>query len=256
MTSPASNAERLWIVTEVIRGKNLAQYVQQFTGGWLHPVIAACIVREICKALEKAHAHKIVHRDIKPENVMLTVEGGVKLMDFGIAKDLGKAKLTVTGTFMGSPSYMSPEQIRGRDVDLRSDLYSLSVLFYEVVTGRLPFTGQTTHDVVMKIMEGGFTHPRYLVPSSLPDRTERRHRQGDGEGPRRARFQSAREFGAEIDQQLKSARASTKATWSWSGTSVDRAVYEARLAKTRPGMRSGGQHAGAEDDAPRHARRR
>jgi serine/threonine protein kinase len=85
-----------------------------------------------------------------------------------LAKDLGKTSMTLTGTFMGSPSYMSPEQIRGRDVDLRSDLYSLAVLFYEIVTGRLPFTGQTTHDVVMKIMEGEFTFPKYIVPS-LPE---------------------------------------------------------------------------------------
>jgi serine/threonine protein kinase len=85
-------------------------------------------------------------------------------MDFGISKDLAKSSVTVTGTFMGSPSYMSPEQIRGRDVDWRSDIYSLSVLFYELVTGRLPYIGKTTHDVILKIMEGNFTHPRYLVP--------------------------------------------------------------------------------------------
>src|SRR5690606_38477898 len=103
----------------------------------------------------------IIHRDIKPENIMLTCEGRVKLMDFGIAKDLGKASMTVTGTFMGSPSYMSPEHIRGRQIDSRSDIYSLSVLFYEVITGRLPFTGNTTHDVVLKIVEGQFIHPKY-----------------------------------------------------------------------------------------------
>jgi len=159
---------RLWIVTEVIQGKNLAQYVQNLSNKWLHPVIAACIVAEICKGLSKAHESSIVHRDIKPENVMITYDGRIKLMDFGISKDLAKSSVTVTGTFMGSPSYMSPEQIRGRDVDWRSDIYSLSVLFYELVTGRLPYIGNTTHDVILKIMEGNFTHPRYLVPGIPP----------------------------------------------------------------------------------------
>ena len=159
---------RLWIVTEVIQGKNLAQYVQGLNNKWLHPVIAACIVAEICKGLSKAHESSIVHRDIKPENVMITYDGRIKLMDFGISKDLAKSSVTVTGTFMGSPSYMSPEQIRGRDVDWRSDIYSLSVLFYELVTGRLPYLGNTTHDVILKIMDGNFTHPRYLVPGIPP----------------------------------------------------------------------------------------
>ena len=162
------NIGRLWIVTEVIQGKNLAQYVQYLNNKWLHPVIAACIVAEICKGLSKAHESSIVHRDIKPENVMITYDGRIKLMDFGISKDLAKSSVTVTGTFMGSPSYMSPEQIRGRDIDWRSDIYSLSILFYELVTGRLPFIGNTTHDVILKIMDGNFTHPRYLVPGIPP----------------------------------------------------------------------------------------
>ena len=191
---------RLWIVTEVIHGRNLAQYVQQSSGGWLHPVIAAAIVSEICKALDKAHGQGIVHRDVKPENIMVTFDGRVKLMDFGIAKDLGKSGMTVTGTFMGSPSYMSPEQIRGRDIDLRSDLYSLSVLFYEIVTGRLPFTGTSTHDVVLKIMEGNYTHPRFLVPG-LPLPLNELIVKGMARNPDN-RCQTAREYGAYISQVL------------------------------------------------------
>ena len=194
-------SHRLWIVTEVIRGKNLAQFVDQYTGGHLHPIVAACLVREICKALEKAHNHGIVHRDIKPENIMVTVNGRTKLMDFGIAKDLAKSGMTMTGTFMGSPSYMSPEQIRGRDVDLRSDLYSLSVLFYEIVTGRLPFVGTSTHDVVMKIMTGEYTFPKYLV-DGLPDELNDMIMRGMSRDPV-IRQQAAREYGIEIDQYLQ-----------------------------------------------------
>ena len=99
-----NNSDRLWIVQEVINGKNLAEFVQEKKGGWLHPIIAACIIRESCKALEKAHSQGIVHRDIKPENIMLTDRGILKLMDFGIAKDMGSSRMTMTGTFMGSPS--------------------------------------------------------------------------------------------------------------------------------------------------------
>jgi len=195
-----NNSDRLWIVQEVINGKNLAEFVQKFTGGWLHPVIASCIIRESCKALEKAHTQGIVHRDIKPENIMLTNQGVLKLMDFGIAKDMGNTRMTATGTFMGSPSYMSPEQIRGRDVDHRSDLYSLSIMFYEIVTGRLPYTGQTTHDVVMKIMEGSYTHPRFIVPD-IPQAIDRIIVQGMSK-EKEDRFQSSRDFGARLDELI------------------------------------------------------
>jgi serine/threonine protein kinase len=157
------DSKQLWIVTELIHGRNLAQILETTPNGWLHPVIAASIVREICRALQTAHEHGVVHRDVKPENVMITHHGGVKLMDFGIAKIQRITSMTQTGMFMGSPSYMSPEQIRGRDVDHRSDVYSLGVLFYELVTGKLPYTGSSTADIAMKIIGGGFAHPRFVM---------------------------------------------------------------------------------------------
>ena len=152
-------SSKLWFVTEIIKGANLADVLAKSKGKIIHPIIAACIVRESCKALSHAHSFGIVHRDIKPENIMITYDGILKLMDFGIAKIQQRGAVTVTGTFMGSPSYMSPEQVRGRNIDHRCDLYSLSVLFYELVTGRLPFMGNSTHDVIVKIMEGQFTPP-------------------------------------------------------------------------------------------------
>lgn len=157
------DSERLWFVTEIIKGKNLADETEKWPAHMVHPVIATCIVRETCRALAHAHSFGIVHRDIKPENIMITNDGVLKLMDFGIAKIQQKSSVTITGTFMGSPSYMSPEQIRGRNIDHRSDLYSVCVLFYEIVTGKLPFVGQTTHDVIMKIMDGNYSFPRFLA---------------------------------------------------------------------------------------------
>ena len=162
------DSRQLWIVTELIHGRNVAQILETTPSGWLHPVIAASITREICGALSTAHEQGIVHRDVKPENVMITHQGRVKLMDFGIAKIQRVTSMTQTGMFMGSPSYMSPEQIRGRDIDHRSDVYSLGVLLYELLTGRLPFTGSSTADIAMRILSGEFTHPRYIM-SGLPD---------------------------------------------------------------------------------------
>lgn len=161
-----SQSDRLWIVVEILRGKNLAQYAKQFPGCQLHPIHATLIVREVTKALEKAHSSGIVHRDIKPENIMVLETGRVKLMDFGIAKNLHRSNATMTGTFMGSPSYMSPEQIRGKDIDRRSDIYSLGVLFYEIISGVLPFTGGSTADVINKIMVGKFAEALQLAPGT------------------------------------------------------------------------------------------
>lgn len=223
-------SDRLWIVTEVIRGRNLAQYADKGTVHALHPVVATCIVREILRALTKAHDIGIVHRDIKPENVMITVDGRVKLMDFGIAKDLGRSNVTQTGTFMGSPSYMSPEQIRGRDVDQRSDLYSLSVLFYEIITGRLPFVGQTTHEVVMRIVDGSFTEPRFIVPT-LPDTLNDLIVKGMAKKPE-DRHESARAYGTILDQFL-SQLGFDESHIELERYAQDESSFEERLAKTQ-----------------------
>lgn len=195
------HSDKLWIVTELISGKNLAEIIETAPGGWLHHIISVCIVREICKALEKAHEHGIVHRDVKPENVMVTGEGFIKLMDFGIAKNQQKSNLTVTGTFMGSPSYMSPEQVRGRDMDHRCDIYSLGVLFYEIVTGRLPFIGQSTHDVVLKILGGEYTYPRFIMPL-LPAKLDEVINRALAKEPD-SRFQHIRDLAWELDRFLQ-----------------------------------------------------
>ncbi|SMF21922.1 serine/threonine-protein kinase [Pseudobacteriovorax antillogorgiicola] len=158
-----NDSEQLWIVAEILYGVDLSEYVQRFQGNRLHPIIAALMAREICSALEEVHQNGIVHRDIKPENIMVLDSGVIKLMDFGIAKVAASQKATQTGTFMGSPSYMSPEQIKGIKVDVRTDIYSLNVLFYEILTGTLPYVGSNTADVINKIMIGKYTPPHQLI---------------------------------------------------------------------------------------------
>lgn len=195
------DSEQLWMVSEILYGVDLAEYVKRYPKNRLHPVVAILITREVCRALHEAHKLNIVHRDIKPENIMLLDSGQVKLMDFGIAK-VHRAKATLTGTFMGSPSYMSPEQIRGSDVDVRADIYSLSVLFYEIVTGVLPYSGQTTAEVINKIMVGRYTAANLLAPD-LPFVINEIINKGM-KSTKEERFQDILELSQALDQFLKS----------------------------------------------------
>lgn len=195
------SSEELWMVMEVLQGLNLNEYVHTFPGNWLHPIIATMITREILKALQVAHQEGLIHRDIKPENIFILNGGAVKLMDFGIVKNMRSNSITMTGTFMGSPSYMSPEQIRGKSVDHRSDIYSLGVLFYEIITGKLPFNGNTTHDVVLKICEGKFKEPREYVPN-LPEDLNKIICKAMSKHPMH-RYQEARTFARDLDIFLR-----------------------------------------------------
>jgi serine/threonine-protein kinase len=120
--------------------------------------------RQMCAALQHAHHQGIVHRDLKPANIMIMPDNSVKLMDFGIAKGLELSQLTATNCTVGTAAYMSPEQCRGeRDLTAKSDLYSLGVLFYELLTGRHPFLAETTLDMFLCHTEGKFERPSRLV---------------------------------------------------------------------------------------------
>jgi serine/threonine-protein kinase len=139
----------LFIVMELIEGADLAHVLQE---GPIDPGRADHLLIQICGSLNEAHQMGIVHRDLKPENVLLTERGGqhdfVKVLDFGIAKrneaeDSSKAKLTKQGMVLGTPPYMSPEQFSGQSLDARSDIYSLGVMTYEMLTGYLPFSANT-----------------------------------------------------------------------------------------------------------------
>jgi predicted Ser/Thr protein kinase len=118
------------------------------------------LTRQICRGLDYAHSNGIVHRDIKPANIMITANGTVKIMDFGIAKSGGQ--VTNTGQVLGTPNYMSPEQVKGRPLDGRSDLFSLGVILYEMMTGEKPFVGQNVTTIIYKIVNETPITPRDL----------------------------------------------------------------------------------------------
>jgi len=128
-----------FLVMEYIPGSTLAQLVRSQAP--LAPDRAVRIACDMLDALAHAHSHGTIHRDIKPGNVMITEEGALKVADFGIARVLhSEARLTTTGSAIGTPSYMSPEQINGSDVDARSDVYAVGCVLVELLTGRPPFT--------------------------------------------------------------------------------------------------------------------
>ncbi len=151
-----------YIVMEYVEGQTLAHVLAAEAP--LDPQRAANVALQVCAALEYAHGRGIVHRDIKPANLLVAGGEQVKVSDFGIARIAG-SKLTQTGTMLGSPAYMSPEQVRGREVDGRSDLFALGVVLYEALTGAEPFPGENPTTVLYRILHEDPVPIRELSPS-------------------------------------------------------------------------------------------
>lgn len=161
----------LFLVMEFVKGMPLSGVISKM--GRIPPPRVLTIARQVLGALAEAHAAGIVHRDLKPQNIMMIEMPGAddfaKVVDFGIAKiasATGETSLTKTGMSIGSPTYMSPEQAEGKSIDHRSDLYSLGVILYEMLTGRPPFLGETPLAVLVKHM----TEPPPLLPADVPQR--------------------------------------------------------------------------------------
>jgi eukaryotic-like serine/threonine-protein kinase len=155
-----------YITMELVEGKSLQTLLD---GGHAFPLPRTLrIMEQTCSALQFAHERNVVHRDIKPANLMLTADDTVKITDFGTAKILQFGTMQQTSHVMGTPSYMSPEQVKGRAVDGRSDIFSLGVLLYEMVTGEKPFPGQNITTVIYKIVNEDPVPPRQVDPSIHP----------------------------------------------------------------------------------------
>src|SRR5439155_24634319 len=130
-----------FITMDFVEGVDLKNVIAQ--RGKLPAQEAVAIIRQVCQGLETAHAAGVVHRDLKPQNIMVQTDGHALVMDYGIAHSGQSKGVTQTGAFVGTPEYMSPEQARTEEVDARSDIFSLGLIFYEILTGKVPFHGKT-----------------------------------------------------------------------------------------------------------------
>jgi eukaryotic-like serine/threonine-protein kinase len=163
-----SDGDTPYIVMEYIEGKTLADFLG--SGKTLPPKQAATIAQEIAESLGAAHAQGVIHRDIKPANVMITREGKVLVMDFGIARLIsGPETAPQTSAVLGTASYLSPEQAQGHSVDARSDIYALGVVLYEMLTGRPPFTGDSPMAIAYKHVNANPPAPSSANPDVPPE---------------------------------------------------------------------------------------
>jgi serine/threonine-protein kinase len=137
-----------FITMEYVSGEDLRGLIRRI--GQLPIGKSISIAKQICEGLAEAHRLGVVHRDLKSNNIMIDKEGNVRIMDFGIARSLETKRITGSGIMIGTPEYMSPEQVEGKEVDQRADIYSLGVILYEMVTGRVPFEGDTPFTIGMK----------------------------------------------------------------------------------------------------------
>ena len=192
-----------WIMAmELVNGQTLAQIAAQV--GLFPAPRAAEICLRVLEGLAHAHDAGIVHRDLKPSNVMLTDTGAVKIMDFGIARLEGTAHITQAGVMVGTPAYMAPEQVLGREIDGRADLYAVGVLFYRLITGELPFRGRTPFAMAQSPLRDSPT-PIDLIRPDVPPWAQALVDRALAKDPA-DRFQSAMEFHESVARCLNGER--------------------------------------------------
>jgi eukaryotic-like serine/threonine-protein kinase len=192
-----------YIAMEFLDGRTLKELI--VSRGAAPVNVAIEYARQILSALRFAHRHGIVHRDIKPHNALVDREGRVKVTDFGIAR-AGTSQMTETGSIVGTAQYLSPEQARGGEVDPRSDLYSLGVVLYELLTGKTPFDGETPVEIAMKHLSNAPKPPSKLRPD-IPPELDMVVLRALAKSPD-DRYQSADEMEADLERVARGARVS------------------------------------------------
>ncbi len=186
-----------YYVMEFLDGRSLRELI--YDRGHLSPYHAAEIVRDAARGVAYAHQHGVIHPDLKPSNIMICVDGSVKIVDFGLAFHKASQILTATGISLGTPAYMSPEQIEGgrEEINERSDVYSLGVSLYEAVTGTRPFEGDNQYDVMKRVL---FDEPRpaHGVNKGVPEELSRMIAKAMARAPA-DRYQRAADLIADLD---------------------------------------------------------
>ncbi|NIM91454.1 MAG: protein kinase [Candidatus Aminicenantes bacterium] len=163
-----SDEEGIFYITmEYVSGEDLKGMVKMM--GQLSPGKSISIAKQVCEGLAEAHRLGVVHRDLKPQNIMIDKQGNARIMDFGIARSLEEKGITGAGVMMGTPEYMSPEQVEGEEADQRSDIYALGVILYEMLTGKVPFEGDTPLSIAMKQKSETPKDPRGINPQVSVD---------------------------------------------------------------------------------------
>ena len=190
---------QVYMVMEWVNGRLLRQILNEQKK--LEPERAVKITKRILDALQYIHDHDIVHRDLKPENVMVDDQDNIKLIDFGIASNLRGRRLTFSklSQTMGTPDYISPEQVKGRRGDARSDLYAVGVMLYEMLTGRVPFTGSNPFVVMNDRLLNNPVPPREIDPSISPQLQEIIYRALERDW--KNRYGRASEFAWDLEHQ-------------------------------------------------------
>lgn len=192
-----------YIVMEYVKGKTLKQYINEFAP--LSPARAVHIMKQLTSAISHAHENQIIHRDVKPQNILIDQQGNVKVTDFGIATMLSATTLTKTNSVLGTVHYLSPEQARGGTATKKSDIYALGIVLYELLTGELPFSGESAVSIALKHLQAETPSVRDF-DASIPQALENVILKATAKDPNH-RYNSVEEMELDLETVLSPARA-------------------------------------------------